>query len=282
MRKVGQACIIVCFAFFMGSCEKDIELPEFAEKSSNEEVQLSVFSNADDSEIDESTKANYLYMASHFAPRNDNNIELPQEIIDKYYDAFISLYNAQELYCRDSILDVYKSHFHWTADTYDFISYIYLEVDSNETWYQKWIEGNIMTGNNGIDVIMTTYNFETVSYYNNAPYFYYLYTDADTSYWLNDYGQQYFRLSSNNYVNMENLAKLFSNIKGITYADPISKYKWVALPSKHWEDADVELIDDTDKITLTFTPSYSYIGDGRKWWKFDVYPDGKVAFVEKN
>jgi len=279
MRKFGHVLIIVIFVFFMGSCEKDVELTKIAEKSGNEdEAVLSVYSNADDSQIDESTKDKYLHMASYFAQKksDDNDVALPQEIVDKYYHAFIKLYNAQELYCRDSIVGIYKSFFNYYTGSYDNVSYIYLWVDSNETWHQEWIEGNIMTGNYDIDIIMTKYNFETVTYLNGSLLYY---SDNDTFYRVDENNHPFFLLRTDNYFNMNAMANLFENIPGIMYANAISKFRY-SFPSSHWSPSNIQLVDGEDSITLTFSPSYSW-SSTYKWWKFDVHSDGKVEFVEK-
>jgi len=245
---------VVC-GFLIG-CEKDEAITiENVAVEIEEELITSVQSNADDSQITQGIKDSYYYLSSYFAQRSSQDIDLPQDKVDKYYYSFIRLYNATSLYCRDSILSIYKSHFYFSSWYVDYVSYLYVEVDSAESWHKEWIKGNLVTGNNELDILIAKYGFESIEYQNNKNTYANYYT-GDTLYNLDKSQQPFFVLRNYEYINMVNFAEQLRNIKGVLYAETNHKY-WFPFPSIHYSLDNVYLQESENKVTLTFVPSYS-------------------------
>ncbi|MBL4716576.1 MAG: hypothetical protein JKX95_08070 [Bacteroidia bacterium] len=257
MRKVGQVLVIVIFVFFMGSCEKDERVENLTK----------VYSSIDDSEIKDSDKDHYNWVASIWANkhRTDDEITIPEELYSRYYNALVQIHNAEDLYYKDSISEINYSTFPYYSDG---ISYLYLEVDSNESWYNAWIDDSITTGNDLIDQLITMYKFETINYLN---------TDQFYAIWSNEH--PFFQLRTSSYVNMEEVAKEFGNIQGITYSKDRNKHYSIFV-NMHYSSSYISITDSTDRVSITYFPGQGWTGK-TKWWKFATLDNGIVEFVEK-
>jgi len=255
MKKTYKILILGLLAIGLVSCEKDESLGE----------QTKVYSNADDSNIEDSYKDRYSYAASIWANyyRTDDKVTIPEDLYSRYYDALVQIYNAENLYGTDSIDDVYYSLFPHYSDG---ISYLYLEVDSNENWYNNWIADSITTGNDSIDQLVSKYDFEIINDLNNGLY------------GVGPNDNPFFQLWTSSYVNMDAVAKEFEKIQGITYSKTRNKY--VLGISIHVTLSHIAIMDSTDRVHITYYESYSWLNT-RKWWKFASLDNGIVEFVEK-
>ncbi|MBN2541621.1 hypothetical protein JXI42_02040 [bacterium] len=181
--------------------------------------------------------------------REPSLIEIPEELIDLYYNGLLYVYNATELVARDSVVDIFNIHTFGDPVMYQFI----VSVESSADWADAWAEGERLTGYSPIDNLMEAYDIQLVSF--------------------SDWGtMRYGVLSTIKPYNIIALCYEFASIPGVRYAEP----NGLAGDGNRLTGS-----IETEYISLTYSYGWGDCMAGcisRHYWEFHVYYDGEVEF----
>lgn len=91
-----------------------------------------------------------------------SQIEIPQIHLDSIWNGLSAIYNMSEFPERDSVFDIFCIH---NLSSFSSILWpaIYIEVDTSVNWTGNWINGEIVTGNTGLDNFISSYNYYILS-----------------------------------------------------------------------------------------------------------------------
>ncbi len=240
---LGVCCLLSC----SNTADADIEL------------NYVVISNADDSSVPESLRKAYFEDAARLALRKVNEaggatreqVELPADLVQTLYSVLIHLYNAIGLAARDSVVAIYNIHTFPSPETH----FLIVAVDSTAQWAAAWRQGNRLTGNVQIDLLMEEFNLELDGYC-STPWF-----------------PQSARLRSSKPLNIAALAKRFTGIAGIRWAEP---------DGVMGDGPDIRAQSKTTYWQLEYSIGWGDCPAGciaRHFWAFDVYYNGRVQYV---
>jgi hypothetical protein len=188
--------------------------------------------------------------------RNDSkfadSINIPNHISDTVLKALIAVYNVKSIPARDTVIDQFGIH---TFNDFS-INRFQLDADSNLGWVKNLVKGKIPCGNTHIDSLIIPYNFKVESYGKSFP-------------------QSAYRIvmrSDSNY-NIEELTKKLKRAPEVISARSLISY------------GDGNRILDsiyTDHVELIYSYGWGDCQAGcinRRYWKFNVYFDCSVEFV---
>lgn len=178
---------------------------------------------------------------------------IPQLYSDTVLNALIAVYNATSLPARDTVTTLYNIYaFHDLA-----ISLFHITADSSLTWMHELENGNLITGNPTIDNLIVTYGLSISDYHA----FYGSPTDI-------------VRFKTNDNYNIPIVIKDLDTITGVKYAQPQG---WGGDGPNIWDSI------YTDHVELVYSFGWGDCFSGcmeRRYWKFNVYFDCSVEFVE--
>ncbi|MCF8254469.1 MAG: T9SS type A sorting domain-containing protein [Bacteroidia bacterium] len=178
-----------------------------------------------------------------------DSIQIPKEYRDTTLSALIAVYNATSLQARDTIFNIHTFPF---PD----LNTILVAADSNLNWMKNLRNGILPTGNQEVDSLMSAYWLKPGRYfdYNFQPYHYVV-------------------LKSDSQLNILPLTKLFLLLPNVYYSEQNSII-----------GDGPDIIDSifADHIELLYSIGWGDCPAGciyRRFWKFNVYWDCSVEFV---
>ena len=213
--------------------------------------------SSDTSKVPASLKVQYKADAARLALRvlnddgNNQEVEIPNYLLNTIYNAFIHLYNDSGNPARDSVVVIYKICAFPTPETHSLI----VAVDSSKEWVQHWKRGERFTGNEKIDSLLNMYDLYLKEYYA----------------W--HYSSSHFVvLNSTKPLNISSLAKLFVGINGVVFAEPNGSC---------CDGNDIKAEPKSTYWQFEYSIGYGDCPSGcisRRFWTFHIYSDGKVEF----
>ncbi len=173
---------------------------------------------------------------------------------DTVLNALMAVYNATSLPARDTVVKMYDIH-----SRYEDIKGVSVGADSSLNWMHQLKTGNLVTGNDTIDYLISKYHLHIYDYYGSKYDRYH-----------------YVSFISDNNINGSPLIKLFKEVSTVYWAGPA----FVQI-------GDGNNIQDsvhTDFVELIYSYGYGDCLSGcicRTYWTFYVYPDCSVEYVGK-
>lgn len=183
-----------------------------------------------------------------------DSILIAQSHVDIVLNALIAVYNATTLPARDSVISIFDIH----AFPEPILNGFNVAADSTLPWMQQLKLGNIPTGYAAIDNVIATYNLSMQSYL----------TFGNSYPWHN-----VVFISDNNY-NFLPLTADLATIPGVYASEP------------NVSVGDGDNISDSiysDHVELIYSRGWGDCPSGctaRRFWKFNVYFDCSVEYVE--
>ena len=213
--------------------------------------------DADESNINEETKARYREDAEKLAIRfvnNDNpdRTRIPRIMIQSFYNGMIHIFNSNNPKAREATRE-FSVHARTPSSSREII----VSADTTLPWIDSWRNGETFTGNTEVDELINKFAFTLIDYQefpNTLP------TASAT-------------LSSNDAINVYAVSALFEQIDDITTAGP----------DEVTDGSDITVLFFGNHLRYSFTYRY---GDcpsgctGSHTWIFKVFADGNVKFVE--
>jgi hypothetical protein len=217
-------------------------------------IQSELSSN-DDSNISDSIRSIYKSDAAYLAYRHiyENKlsdtslINIPQDLIDSFYDGLIYIYNCKTITSIDTITKIYPVHAFPENSLYRLV----VGFDTSYSWTKQWREGFTLTGNDSIDSLITHYVFE-------------LYRKA---------GHRFGVLVTNKPLNMWAIGKIFNKIAGVRYAEP---------DGVGGDGNDIIAILNMDNLHYKFSIGWGDCPAGctqRRYWEYTVSAAGEVKYL---
>jgi hypothetical protein len=214
--------------------------------------------SGDDSFIPDSIKSLMKEDAAHLVLRDiysdpfnkENLVYLLDDLVELYYRGFVHIYNAKSLSARNQVIENYKIHTLCNLEMH----YLAVSVDSSTAWVYAWRNGNRLTGNEQVDLLMETYNLELYRVYQ------WDYISAS--------------LYSDSAVNVYAISKKFEPIEGVIYAEPDGCLG---------DGNDITGSIKSDYIEYNFSHGWGDCPAGcisRHYWLFRVQFDGTVIFIK--
>jgi len=162
-------------------------------------VPRSIQSNIDDSRVPAALRAAYFEDASRMALRDlltngFNEVPIPREAVQPYYDALVLVYNATALPARDTVVNVYQVHSFPQPATRG----VYLLVADDQVWAQRLAADSLPTGNELVDQLLANYELSVD----------HVFRMTTTNEWL-------IVLRSAEPLNMAGLASSFEQVSGV-------------------------------------------------------------------
>lgn len=182
-----------------------------------------------------------------------DSVNIPQTHSDTILDALIAVYNAATLSERDTVTSIFEIH--------SFPDYVMnkfsIAADSSLYWMKELKNGNLTTGNSTIDSAITKYGLRIVLYQVSP---------ASSTHTVS--------FNSKDNYNLLALTKTLDTISGVQYVEP----------DGFFGDGN-NILDSVynDHVELIYSIGW---GDcpsgctGEHLWKFNVYFDCSVEFVE--
>ncbi|MEX1191934.1 MAG: T9SS type A sorting domain-containing protein [Brumimicrobium sp.] len=196
--------------------------------------------------LDRIFEHNYTYVDS---------VIIPSTYSDTVLNALVAIHNAVGIQERDTVVDMLDIHSNVMVSMNNF----YLAADSTLSWMENLSNGNLNTGQPILDEIISDYDFYLYDYYVTPGY---------------SYSRAMAIFVSNENFNLKPITDTIETIPFVYYAD------------QNAFSLDASTIYDTifpTHVELTF--NYGW-GDcpsgctGNRYWKFNVYYDCSVEFVE--
>lgn len=160
-------------------------------------------STIDDSLVPEPVRAAYLEDANRLALRDllaggYDDIPIPRDAVQPYYDALVSVYNAGQLPARDTVVDVYSIHTFPYPTTRSLMLWLFM----SEEWVLRLAGGEVPTGEPQVDSLLARYSLSVKGVH------------------LLYEGDVLMTLEPPEPLNVNALAPLFRGIPGVRYSDP--------------------------------------------------------------
>ncbi len=177
-----------------------------------------------------------------------NSIVIPEAQVNIALNALAAIYKST-IPARDSIVNLYNIHVSLQVGMRSF----FIAFDTSYSWTKELRKGNKVTGNANVDSLIKKYQLEPI-----------------VSSWSQDY---YMTIESKDYLNLKPLLDLFSNIKGVKYAEINRIYT-------------PDAIGYGSNISTTSFENYTlvkyFFGNGNTYyyWDFKVYNDCSVDCVK--
>lgn len=177
-----------------------------------------------------------------------DSIIIPKVHLDTVMNALLAVYNATSLPARDSVISIFRIQSFGPP-----LNSILISADTNLVWMKNLRSDVFPTGNSFIDSLISVYKFKVDS---------------------KDYWHRFFVLESEiNY----NLNPIIDNLKKIEGVSSVS--------SNGYGGDGNEITDSvyTDFVELIYSYGWGDCQSGcayRRFWKFRVYYDCSVEFVE--
>ncbi|WP_017714871.1 hypothetical protein [Kamptonema formosum] len=211
---------------------------------------------ADDSQVPDSLRWLYLEDAARLALRSilqagapaSERVELPADLTNTLYSALIHVYNARKNIPPQDVLEIYRTHTFPSPSTREII----VGVGGKPAWADAWSNGQRLTGNRQVDILMETFSLQLQRY-------------------LAGSGAAILRSSGP--LNTVAVAKQFAGIPGVSYAQPNNPGGdgddiKAQFKGSYWEIDYIQGFGDCQPVCIQ-----------RRIWTFRVYPDGKVEYA---
>ncbi|MBD3225824.1 MAG: hypothetical protein GF313_13940 [Caldithrix sp.] len=222
--------------------------------------QYAQTASADDSQIADTIRALYTQDAERLAlrymiethGRYNAPVEIPGHTIKRFYKALIRLYNADNLPGVNTITCKYSIH----TFPSPVMNILIIGIDSTAQWKENWQNGQRLTGNSGIDTLMTQYHLQINRFSD--------FIDYDLAI-----------LTSNQNWNLYALSKNFETVHGVRYAHPE-----VYAGSGN----DIRATVHKDHIRLQFIKGWGDCPAGctqNHFWEYVVTGKGRVIFMKQ-
>jgi len=182
-----------------------------------------------------------------------DSVNIPKTWSDTILRALIAVYNATSLPARDTVITMANIH---ALHTPFFLNFFYLSADSNSTWMQQLRVGNLITGNDTIDQLISKYHLSMNHY--------------STHFNLYAYHTVTFYSDSN--YNASVLASYFLPVHKVYYSETSG-------------GGDGNNISDSiysNYVELNYSLGWGDCPSGctaRRTWKFHVYDDCSVEYM---
>jgi hypothetical protein len=183
-----------------------------------------------------------------------DSIEIPDEHSDTVLNALLSVWNAEGLAARDTIVDMLDIH---SRELYA-VNLIYVGADSTLAWMQELESGSLPCGNDTLDSLITRYSLDIVEY---------LKDDYDILHWA--------RFDGAINLNMGPLGRLIKPIYGVQYVD--------TLVNTVLDGDRIDCSINSEFIELIYSYGWGDCLNGcmyRRYWEFRVYYDCSVEFID--
>lgn len=191
-----------------------------------------------------------------------DSIHIQSAYSDTVLRALIAIFNVTAIPERDSVIDLYNIQ----TSSYASVSFMAIAADSNLSWMKQLKHDGLTSSISYVDRFINTH------YANN-----YTYSSVVATTICLTCNRVFFYLDSN--YNMPPLLNLFDTIAGVYYITPEA---YGSISSTHDGFSDLSDSLYSDHIQLTYSKGF---GDcdlvcPRRYWKFDLYFDCSVEFVE--
>ena len=214
--------------------------------------------SGDDSLIPDSIKSLMKEDAAHLVLRDfynnpfnkENLVFLLDDLVESYYRGFVHIYNAKSLSARNQVMENYKIHTFCSLEMH----YLSVSVDSSTDWVHAWRNGNRLTGNEQVDLLMETYNLQLYRVYQ------WDYISAS--------------LYSDSAVNVYAISKKFEPIEGVRFTEP---------EGCAGDGNDITGSIEPDYVEYNFSHGWGDCPAGcisRHYWLFHVQSDGTVILIK--
>ncbi|HHB78452.1 MAG TPA: T9SS type A sorting domain-containing protein [Saprospiraceae bacterium] len=130
--------------------------------------------------------------------KDTSNVFLPDAFLDTFMNALLAVYNAP-LPQADTVAHIFDIH-HYPLFS---LESLVVSADSTEMWMKQLRQGNIPTGYDNLDSLMSLYHLHVQHYYA----------------WPPSFGYHSVALQSEQYLNMKPLAEKLKLLSGIHYVD---------------------------------------------------------------
>lgn len=184
----------------------------------------------------------------------EDSVEIPKSMSDTVLHALLAIYNATGLPGRDSVISTYNIHIY----AQPFINEIMVKADSTLLWMQNLKAGIIPTGDSSVDSIIEKYGLSIESFIT----------------WWNIFNYYTVIFKSDSNYNIPAMGHLFESIPGV-FGTELN-----GLPG---EGNNISDSIYTDHIEIVYSYGWGDCPSGcayRRYWKFNVYWDCSVEFVE--
>jgi len=245
-----QIRLTICVLFFfqvLMSCEEEVDpIPSY---------------EIDDTSLTDSVRNGFLGQAQEIGI---SNYEFPstssldaafisESTIQPFYFALVSIYLAENIPARDSVMTMYP----FTFAAPDQLHEIIVTVSSTHDWTDDWIRMEMETGITELDQLVELYDLRVTWWRSMAPY--------HDDYW--------FTLGTEKLISERGLAELFQSIPEIAIAEPNSMRfdgDWIR-GSMSGED-----------VLIDFEKGWGDCPAGcalDHTWHFQVSPEGDVQYL---
>lgn len=212
-----------------------------------------------DSQVPDLVKQRYREDAEQLALRwlveqgatSDNDVELPSDLIQTFYNPLIQVYQATDLPARNVVVNTYNIYTFPKHNTRELL----VAVDPTKVWTAAWRNGKRLTGNAEIDALMEQFDLELKGYLS---------------------GSNIAVLRTGRPLNTLALAKLLTPIEGVRYADD---------SSTGGGGSDIRAEFKGSYWQLDYSVGFGDCPAGcsqRTTWTFHAYPDGTVQFAGRS
>ncbi|MBI3194429.1 MAG: hypothetical protein HYZ34_08200 [Ignavibacteriae bacterium] len=182
---------------------------------------------------------------------NDQEVEIPNYLLNTIYNAFIHFYNLSGNPTRDSVVMIYKICAFPTPETHSLI----VAVDSSKEWVRYWKRGERFTGNEKIDSLLTLYDLYLKEYY--------IWPSMSSHVVV---------LKSTKPLNINALAKRFGGINGVVYAHANGTC---------CDGNDIKAEPKSTYWQFEYSVGYGDCPSGcisRRFWTFHIFTDGRIEY----
>lgn len=182
-----------------------------------------------------------------------DSVKIDPVLKNLFLSALLAVYNATSLPARDSVV----KWFHINTMIYPDLNGLFINADSNLIWMKNLRNNVIPTGNTDVDVLLSKYYLQKVSYWN----------------WAGNQLEHMVTFKTDTNCNIDGLAGKFDALPGCSGGGQ----NWLAFDGN----------DITDSIAPAFTQLVYSFGWGdcqsgcifKHYWKFRVYNDCSVQFI---
>ncbi len=181
-----------------------------------------------------------------------NLIEIPEELINLYYNGLLQIHQTQNIPFRNLIIDRYNIH---TSKNPSLNSMI-LGLQSNLDWAQRWREGFSLTGNEKADNYISQYDLRIANFYTSG-------------------NREIFVVETPFYLNILALASHFEPLEGVAYAEPNSYFGG---------GTEIRASIESEYVKYIFEFGWGDCPSGciyKHYWIYRVYYNGEVEFIEE-
>lgn len=177
-----------------------------------------------------------------------DSIIIPQVHLDTVMNALLAVYNAVSLFERDTIISILPVH-----SFRPMLNSIIIDADTNLIWMKNLRIDVFPTGNTYIDSLISVYKFKVTN---------------------KDFWEYFFVLESEKNYNVNPIISALKKLEGVYIAE-----------SNGYRGDGEEITDSvyTDFVELVYSYGWGDCQSGcayRRYWKFRVYHDCSVEFVE--